>query len=388
MSTKWKKLLLCGLSLCMAAQMTTGLAQAAEYYYDGGDSEQVTSYYDGENAGKEYFYSGENSGETFHQSTSTDQNYIANNGQIVIGTDGTIAGGTTGNQTSGPLSTIDLPVGEYPEAFDYSTDLDIAGNTVFPNELGPTTQNSNSYVPTFVPTVDSGALATGSTYTNPAASYTQSGYTSAAGAVVSGARGTYAVSAPFATLGGYGGFRFSGYGVAMPVYSAFTPLASRVAYGYGYGAYNLAAYGNGAYYGLATSQVAMPTITKGGAIGRLSIPSIGLNKYVYEGTSQASMRKGLAHFDCTSGWRGNIGLAGHNRGSSASFAHLKDVSIGDTVSYTTAYGTLTYVVSNITTVATTDTSGLQQDGMNKITMYTCKANQPNVKLCVTATLVA
>lgn len=383
MSINWKKLLLSGLSLCMAAQMTAGLAQASDYYFDGGESEGITAYYDGENAGREYFYSGDNSGETFHQSTSTDQNVIASNGQIVVGTDGTIAGGTTGNQTSGPLSTIDLPVGEYPEAFGYSTDLDIAGNTVFPNELGPTTQNSNAYVPTFVPTVDSGALATGATYTNPAASYTQSGYTSAAGAVISGTRGVYAVSAPFAALGGSA---FTGYGVTMPVYSAFTPLGVRAAYGYG-AALNLAAYGNGAYYGLATNQVSMPTITKGGAIGRLSIPSIGLNKYVYEGTSQASMQKGLAHFDCTSGWVGNIGIAGHNRGSSASFAKLKDVNIGDAVSYTTAYGTLTYVVSNITTVATTDTSGLLQDGTNKLTMYTCKADQPNVKLCVTATLV-
>lgn len=382
MSFNWKKLLLSGLSLCMVAQMTTGLAQADDYYFDGGEADGVTAYYDGENAGMEYFYSGDNSGETFHQSTSTDQNSIASNGQIVIGTDGTIAGGTTGNQTSGPLSTIDLPVSEYPEAFGYSTDLDIAGNTVFPNELGPTTQNSNAYVPTFVPTVDSGALATGATYTNPAASYTQSGYTSAAGAVVSGTRGIYSVSAPFATLGGYG---FTGYGITMPVYNAFTSLGARVSYGHD--TYSLAAYGNGAYFGLATSQVSMPTITKGGAIGRLSIPSIGLNKYVYEGTSQASMRKGLAHFDCTSGWMGNIGLAGHNHGSSASFAKLKDVNIGDAVTYTTAYGTLAYVVSNITTVATTDTSGLLQDGMNKITMYTCKANQPDVKLCVTATLV-
>jgi len=378
----------------MTVQMAGGPAQAAEYYYDGGEADGVTAYYDGQNAGREYFYSGSNTGETFHPSTSTDQNNIANNGQIVVGTDGTIAAGTTGNQTSGPLSTIDLPVGEYPEAFDYSTDLDIAGNTVFPNELGPTTQNSNAYVPTYVPTVDSGALATGATYTNPAASYTQSGYTSAAGAVVGTSRGTYAVSAPFAAYGNYySGYRFSGYGVVMPTYAAFTPLASRVPYGYNYGygysaaPYNLAAYGNGAYYGLATSQVSMPAITKGGAIGRLSIPSIGLNKYVYEGTSQASMRKGIAHFDCTSGWLGNIGLAGHNRGSSASFKHLKDVKLGDAVTYTTAYGSLTYVVSNITTVATTDTSGLQQDGGNRITMYTCKANQPDVKLCVTASLV-
>ena len=46
------------------------------------------------------------------------------------------------------------------------------------------------------------------------------------------------------------------------------------------------------------------------------------------------------------------------RGSSPSFAKVKDVKLGDAVTYTTAYGTLTYVVSNITTVATTDTSGL------------------------------
>ena len=55
MSFKWKKLLLSGLSLCMVAQMTAGLAQASDYYFDGGESEGVTAYYDGQNAGKEYF---------------------------------------------------------------------------------------------------------------------------------------------------------------------------------------------------------------------------------------------------------------------------------------------------------------------------------------------
>ena len=63
------------------------------------------------------------------------------------------------------------------------------------------------------------------------------------------------------------------------------------------------------------------------------------------------------------------------------------VNIGDTVKYTTAYGTAKYVVTNVKTVSTSDTSDLQQDGQNKITMYTCIANQPDVKLCVTATMV-
>lgn len=280
----------------------------------------------------EYKFESDAPGQTFYQSTSTDQNYIADNGQIVVGMDGTVSSGVTGNVSSSPLSVLDLPVGEYPDAWNSATDVAIAQNSIFPNELGPTTQTQDIYRPTFVPTVDSGALPTGYSYL-PAAVY-----------------GMYGQH----TLG-------------------YVDANGNTVYG---------------ALGVATSIAPMPEITKGGAIARLQIPSVGLDKYVYEGTTQSNMSKGLAHFDCTSGWTGNIAIAGHNRPAGwAAFEHLKDVKLGDTVTYTTAYGTATYVVSNITTCATTDTSGLQQDGTNKITMYTCKANQPEVKLCVVATLV-
>ena len=55
--------------------------------------------------------------------------------------------------------------------------------------------------------------------------------------------------------------------------------------------------------------------------------------------------------------------------------------------YTTAYGVRTYQVTSIETVSVYDTSGLAQDGTFKLTMYTCQANQPDVKLKVVATLV-
>lgn len=293
----------------------------------------------------EYTFESDIPGGTFYQSTSTDSNYIANNSQIVVGADGTVSGNTTGNVSSSPLSVLDLPVGEYPDAWGTATDIAIAQNSVFVNELGPTAQNSAYYQPIYLPgSVMSGAIPTGYQY-GPSAIIPSS------------------VLAPGAYGMGVNG-----------AYSIYNPTGAAVS-------------GNGAYFGLGTSTVAMPTITSGGAIGRLSIPSVGINKYVYEGTSQTSMKKGLAHFDCTSGWQGNIALAGHNRGNTAHFAKLKDVKLGDTVQYTTAYGTATYVVSNITTVATSDTSGLVQDGTNKITMYTCKMNQPEVKLCVVATMV-
>ena len=50
-----------------------------------------------------------------------------------------------------------------------------------------------------------------------------------------------------------------------------------------------------------------------GSIGTLSIPSLGIRYRVYDGTSSASMRKGVGHFPSTSAWSGNIGLCGHNR---------------------------------------------------------------------------
>lgn len=293
-------------------------------------------------AGMSFGFEGEAPGQTFWQSTSTDINYIADNGQIVVGTDGTISSGTTGNVTSGPLSTVELPVGEYPEAYGFQTDVDIAMNSVFPNELGPTSQNQNYYTPVFTPTVDSGALPTGYAYL--AAAYT-----------------------PAATIGGVT-FVSTGYAPMSP-YSV------------------TGVYGKGATPFVATATDPIPTITKGGAIGRLTISSIGVNEYVYEGASESNMNKGLAHFDCTPGYLGNIAVAGHNRGKHAAFAKLKDLNLGDTVTYTSAYGTATYQVSNITTCATDDVSGLTQDGLNKITMYSCVADQPDIKLVVTATMI-
>lgn len=137
----------------------------------------------------------------------------------------------------------------------------------------------------------------------------------------------------------------------------------------------------------ATAVNPMPSITAGGAIGKVSAPRVGLSAYVYEGTSTANMRKGAAHFDCSSGWDGNIALAGHNRGSWPYFSHLKDLNYGDLLYYTTAYGTRTYQVSAISYCSTTDTSGLLQDGTNKLTLYTCKAGDSSVKLQVVATCV-
>ena len=124
---------------------------------------------------------------------------------------------------------------------------------------------------------------------------------------------------------------------------------------------------------------------KDGSIGTVSIKRIGLSAKVYEGATDASMAKGAGHYTGSGLYDGNIGLFGHNRGSHAYFGKLKNAKVGDSVTYTTNQGTRTYKVTFVGTIASTDYSYLNEMGDNRITMITCIADQPSLRLCVQAT---
>lgn len=307
----------------------------------------------------EYNYGPADTGQEFFQATNVGTNAAADSGSIVVGSDGTIGTDEAtlpGNST--PMSVQQLPVGDIPDGWGMATDVAIAQNTIYPNSLNATTQWSGIYgnVGYDEYGVNSGALPTG---------YQQ----------MIEALPTLASVTPVYGLAN-----------ATPIYTGGL---------YGYYAYNNYLYNplSGAYYAYTTAVTALTPMPKLNdsttAIGKLSIPAVGMTKYVYEGTGSSPLAKGVGHFDCTPGWNGNIGLAGHNRGynGTAAFIKLKDVDYGDLVYYTTAYGTRVYQVTSIDTVSVNDTSGLTQDGSYKLTMYTCKANQPDVKLKVVATLV-
>ncbi len=134
-----------------------------------------------------------------------------------------------------------------------------------------------------------------------------------------------------------------------------------------------------------TPAVTIKDLTRSdGSIGTVSISSVGLQASVYEGATNESMAKGAGHYESTSCWNGNIGLFGHNRGSSPYFAKLKDVAIGDIVCYETNQGTRNYQVAFIGTISYTDHTYLNEMGDNRITLTTCIANQPSLRLCVQA----
>ena len=135
---------------------------------------------------------------------------------------------------------------------------------------------------------------------------------------------------------------------------------------------------------IAFTDVTSSMYYSNGSLGTLKIPSIGLTVGVYEGTDSAALLKGAGHFEGTSIWLGNVCVAGHNRGVRNDFGKIHTLKSGDTITFTTALGTMTYSVSSVTKVAVTDTSGLSATATNQITLYTCVQDQPAYRWCVKA----
>ena len=121
-----------------------------------------------------------------------------------------------------------------------------------------------------------------------------------------------------------------------------------------------------------------------GSIGTIKIPTLGIDMKVWEGETSESMAKGIAHYSSTTAWDGNACFCAHNRGSKYSIGAIKDLKLGDTITYTTIYGTRTYAVSYVGTISSTDWSRLQATADNRITITTCLADQPSKRVVVQA----
>ena len=123
---------------------------------------------------------------------------------------------------------------------------------------------------------------------------------------------------------------------------------------------------------------------KDGSIGTIKIPSLKINMKVWEVETDASMKKGLGHYSPTSAWDRNVAVCGHNRGSKYVIGSIKDLEQGDTITYTTVYGTRTYAVETVTVISNTDWSYLQSTADNRITLTTCLADHPESRVVVQA----
>ena len=123
---------------------------------------------------------------------------------------------------------------------------------------------------------------------------------------------------------------------------------------------------------------------KDGHIGTIKIPSLKIDMKLWEGETNASMKKGLGHYSFTSAWDGNIGVCGHNRGTKYAIGSIKNLEKGDTITYTTIYGTRTYAVTQVRIISSTDWSYLQGTSDNRLTLTTCLADHPESRVMVQA----
>jgi len=112
-----------------------------------------------------------------------------------------------------------------------------------------------------------------------------------------------------------------------------------------------------------------------GSIGSISIPKLGVNVKVYPGTELSVLKIGVGHFDNTSEWDSNVGLASHNRGSASYFNGIWNLNNGDIIKYTTKEGTRIYAVYSKEKILETDQSGLFATSENTLTLITCVINQ-------------
>ena len=138
---------------------------------------------------------------------------------------------------------------------------------------------------------------------------------------------------------------------------------------------------------VGSNLLTQPTYYDDGSIGYLSISAINTYVKVYEGETLANMKLGAAHFEYTSAWDGNIGVAGHNRGAHDYFKGVKDLKIGDLITYETLYGTRIYKVYLKEQISDTDFSYLGWSSSNEISLITCVIDRPTLRWIVKASEV-
>jgi sortase A len=102
----------------------------------------------------------------------------------------------------------------------------------------------------------------------------------------------------------------------------------------------------------------------------LSIPKLGLEVPVFDGTDDLTLNRGAGRIAGTAepGEPGNMGVAAHRDGF---FRKLKDVHVGDVIELAASRGNYRYTVQNIEIVDPANVSVLRSQPQPSITLVTC-----------------
>jgi sortase A len=109
---------------------------------------------------------------------------------------------------------------------------------------------------------------------------------------------------------------------------------------------------------------------RGDTVARLTIPRLGGEWYVVEGTEDATLRLGPGHLSGTAfpGEKGNCVIAGHR---DTQFRKLKDIHKGDEIVLSTSIGESRYKVTGWEIVKPTNTKSLEDTPNAVLNLITC-----------------
>jgi sortase A len=121
------------------------------------------------------------------------------------------------------------------------------------------------------------------------------------------------------------------------------------------------------------SRVVQKKPLQGDAIGRISIPSIGVRRYLVEGTDTGSLRKGPGHYRSTPlpGERGTAAIAGHRTTYGAPFRKLDKLERGDRIVVDMPYGSFDYRVQRLRVVDDQELSVLRKRRYDRLVLTAC-----------------
>ena len=108
-------------------------------------------------------------------------------------------------------------------------------------------------------------------------------------------------------------------------------------------------------------------------IGKIVIPSIGMNVVMVEGTGKGDLKEGPGHWPETPfpGEGGNFVVSGHRTTYGAPFFKLNDIHPGDEIDLILPYAVARYKVTWIKIVLPTEVGVVAQQGIEQVSLAAC-----------------
>jgi sortase A len=111
----------------------------------------------------------------------------------------------------------------------------------------------------------------------------------------------------------------------------------------------------------------------GQAMGRITIPTIGISEVFVQGTDAGDLRRGPGHYPDTPlpGEHGTVAIAGHRTTYGAPFRRIDQLEPGDRIELRMPYGQFTYRVERSRIVPPTETSVTDRVDHDRLILSAC-----------------